>query len=124
MTYRVSTITLLVAWLLQASLRAEVVMPAVFSDHMVLQAGMAAPVFGKASPGEQVAVELNGQRKTATADREGKWLVRLDPIKAGGPFELKITGANTLTIRDVLVGEVWLASGQSNMRFPLNKASD
>ncbi len=103
---------------------ADVALPPAFSDHMVLQAGMAAPVFGKAAPGEQVTLELNGQKKTATADKDGKWLVKLEPLQAGGPFELKVTAANTLTIKDVLVGEVWLASGQSNMRFPLNKTSD
>ncbi len=123
MTFRFP-LTILSALLLTATVRAAVVLPAVFSDHLVLQADQAAPVFGKADPGEQVTVAINGQRKTVTADKEGKWLVRLDPLKAGGPFELQISGTNTRTIKDVLVGEVWLASGQSNMRFPLNKASD
>jgi len=103
--------------------RADVALPEVISDHMVLQADMAAPIFGTAAAGESVIVEFNGQKKTATADKDGKWLVKLDPLKPGGPFELKVSGKNALTVKDVLVGEVWLASGQSNMRFPLSNAT-
>lgn len=102
----------------------EVALPAVFSDHMILQADMAAPVFGTAAVGDQVSIEINGQKKTATAGADGKWLAKLDPQKAGGPFELKVSGKNTLIVKDVLVGEVWLASGQSNMRFPLSRVTD
>lgn len=104
--------------------QAEVTFPAVFSDHMVLQADMPAPVFGSAAPGEPITVEFAGQKKTGAADKDGKWLVRLDPVKLGGPFELRVSGTNTRVVKDVLVGEVWLASGQSNMRFPLSQASD
>jgi sialate O-acetylesterase len=103
---------------------AAVTLPAVFSDHMVLQADLPVPVFGTAEPGERVTVELAGQSKTATTELDGKWLVRLRPLKAGGPFELKVSGTNAVRVKDVLVGEVWLASGQSNMKFPLSKASD
>lgn len=103
---------------------ADVTLPEVISDHMVLQAELAAPIFGSAAPGEPVTVEFNGQKKTATADKDGKWLVKLDPLKPGGPFELKVSGKNALTVKNVLVGEVWLASGQSNMRFPLSNATD
>jgi sialate O-acetylesterase len=102
---------------------ADVALPEVISDHMVLQAEMAAPIFGTAAPGESVTVEFNGRKKTATADKDGKWLVKFDPLKPGGPFELKVSGKNALTVKDVLVGEVWLASGQSNMRFPLSNAT-
>ncbi len=113
-----------VAVALAPAARADVTLPAVFSDHMVLQAGMAAPVFGTAAPGEAVVVAINGQKKTATAGKDGKWLAKLDPLRAGGPFELKVSGKNTLFVKDVLAGEVWLASGQSNMRFPLSRATD
>jgi sialate O-acetylesterase len=102
---------------------ADVKLPGVFSDHMVLQADLAAPVFGKAAPEEAVTVEIGDQKKTVTADKDGNWIVKLDPLKAGGPFALKISGKNTITIKDVLVGEVWIASGQSNMRFPLNRTT-
>ena len=107
-----------------AGVFADVTLPAIISDHMVVQADMAAPIFGTAAPGEQVTVEINGQKKTGAADKDGKWLIKLDPQKAGGPFELKIAGKNSIAIKDVMVGEVWLASGQSNMRFPLNKTTD
>jgi sialate O-acetylesterase len=99
---------------------ADVKLPAVISDGMILQAGMAAPIFGTAGPNEKVTVSFNGQTKTATAGTDGKWSVKLDAMTAGGPFELKV---NTLTIKDVLVGEVWIASGQSNMHFPLDKST-
>lgn len=104
--------------------RAEVTLPSAFSDHMVVQADQAVPIFGSAAPGETVTVEVAGQSKTAVTGDDGKWLLRLDPLKSGGPFELHVKGKNALTIKDVLVGEVWLAAGQSNMRFPLAQATD
>jgi sialate O-acetylesterase len=101
---------------------AEVKMPAMFADHMVLQRDMAVPIWGTAAPGEKVTVELAGQKKTATADAAGKWMVKLDPLKAGDkPLEMKV---GSLVIKDVLVGEVWLASGQSNMGSPVSSLSD
>ena len=93
-----------------------------FSDHMVLQAGMSVPVWGAASPGEQVVVTLNGQQQRATAGGDGKWTIRLTGLQSGGPFEMTIAGTNTITVKDVLVGEVWLGSGQSNMAFTVSKA--
>jgi sialate O-acetylesterase len=104
--------------------RADVKLPGVFSDHMVLQADLTIPVFGAAAPGEEVTVELGEQKKTTTADKDGKWLLRLGPTKPGGPFEMKIAGSNTLVLKDVLVGEVWVAGGQSNMRYPLAQATN
>lgn len=109
--------------LIDRSTRADVTVPAVFSDHMVLQSGVAVPVFGRAMPGEEVSVEINGQKKTTTAGKDGNWLLRLDPLPSGGPVELTISGKNTTTVKDILVGEVWLASGQSNMRFPLDRTT-
>ena len=103
---------------------ADVKLPSVFSDHMVLQAELAAPVFGTADPGEEVTVEFNGQKKSAIAGKDGRWLVRLEPLKVGGPFEMKIAGKNTLLLKDVLVGEVWAAAGQSNMRYSLGQATN
>jgi sialate O-acetylesterase len=106
------------------SSRADVQLPALFSDHMVLQRDMSAPVWGRAEPGEQVTVEIGGQTKTATADAEGKWSVRLDKLAASEPLTLKVSGKNTLTVNDVLVGEVWLGSGQSNMAMQVSRAKD
>jgi len=99
--------------------RAEVVLPPLFSDGLVLQAGSKAPVWGKADPGEKVTVTIAGQSRNAMADAQGKWRVDLENLEAGGPLGMTVAGKNTLTIRNVLVGEVWLASGQSNMEYPL-----
>jgi sialate O-acetylesterase len=100
--------------------RAEIRLPAVFADHLVLQRDLPVPVWGSAEAGEMVEVKFAGQKKTAKADASGKWRVSLDPLEASArPRELKI---GSRVIRDVLVGEVWLASGQSNMGFPLASA--
>lgn len=101
---------------------ADVSLAAPFSDHMVLQRSMAVPVWGTAGDGEEVTVTFRGQSKTATAGTDGKWSVKLDSTASGGPFTLiaAAKGKNTVTIADVMVGEVWLASGQSNMEFDMN----
>lgn len=101
------------------SATADVSLPSLFTDHMVLQQGMTVPVWGKADDGETVTVEFRGQKKTATA-QQGKWKVRLSSLKAGGPDTLVVTGKNRVEIQDVLVGEVWICSGQSNMEWPLS----
>ncbi|HCD32906.1 MAG TPA: hypothetical protein DER01_10910 [Phycisphaerales bacterium] len=104
---------------------AEVRMPAVFSDHMVLQRDQPIAVWGFADPSESVTVTLNKQTQTTTANRDGKWRVTFTAMKAGGPFEMTVKAQNTLNISDILIGEVWLCSGQSNMeqgiRFTLGK---
>ena len=103
---------------------AEVKPSNLFSDHMVLQSGIVVPVWGTADPAEKVSVSLNGQTKVAVADASGKWTVRLLKLKAGGPFEMTIAGSAgeaPIVVKDVLVGEVWLASGQSNMQFTVSK---
>ena len=97
--------------------KGEVTLPALFSDHMVLQGGAAAPVWGWSDPGEQVTVLIGQQKKTAVAGADGKWMVRLDKMPPGGPTTLTVQGKNILTIQDVLIGEVWCCSGQSNMYF-------
>ena len=99
-------------------------LPSIFSDHMVLQQGMPVPVWGSAGPGEQVTVAFAGQSKSVRADPSGKWQVTLDPLPVNAQSaELTVHGPDSsLTLADVLVGDVWLASGQSNMGFSL--ASD
>ncbi len=86
-----------------------------FSDHMVLQQGAEVPVWGTADPGERVTVAFGSQTRATTAGDDGKWLVRLSDLKAGGPSVLTVSGKETRTVEDVYVGEVWLCSGQSNM---------
>ncbi|MDB6110169.1 MAG: sialic acid-specific 9-O-acetylesterase [Pedosphaera sp.] len=89
-----------------------------FTDNAVIQQAQRVPIWGTASEGEKVTVELAGQKATTTA-KQGRWLVHLDDLKAGGPFTLTITGDNTIKVNNVLVGDVWLCSGQSNMEFGL-----
>jgi len=90
--------------------------PQIFADGMVLQREMSVPIFGNADPAEEVTVTFNGQVKITTADTNGRWRVDLDAMPAGGPYTLTAAGsANTVVVNDVMVGEVWVASGQSNM---------
>ncbi|MBF9252697.1 sialate O-acetylesterase [Pontibacter sp. 172403-2] len=95
----------------------------VFADHMVLQQKMPVPVQGIANAGDEVTVVFGEEKQKATAGTDGKWKVILPPQKAGGPYELEVATADTsINIHDILVGEVWLCSGQSNMAFPLRDA--
>ena len=109
---------------LSAAARADVRVPSVIGDNMVLQQGRKVRVWGWAEPGERVTVTFRGGGATATADARGRWEVFTGPHKAGGPFELTVAGRNTLTFRNVLVGEVWVCSGQSNMEWSLANAQD
>lgn len=94
-----------------------------FCDNMVLQRGMKVPVWGTAAPGEKVAVSLNGQKLTTKAGSDGKWMVSFEPMKAGGPYKMLIVGTNMVLCENVMIGEVWVCSGQSNMWWTV-KASN
>ena len=110
-------------WILCAGLARATIKPhPMFSDGAVLQQGINLPVWGTAGDGEQVTVEFQGQ-KVQTVAKGGQWLVKLKPLKPGGPFTLTLSGVNTVTVTNLLVGEVWICSGQSNMEFPLAGAS-
>lgn len=114
-----------VFFLSAAPVFAELKLARIFSDHAVLQRQKPVPVWGWANANEKVSVELAAQTKTATADANGKWSVVFAPLEAGGPFELKVAaGAESLTVADVLVGEVWLCSGQSNMEWTVKQADN
>ena len=102
--------------------QAEVKPAALFSDNAVLQQGMDLPIWGTAREGEVVTVECRGQ-KVSTAAKAGKWLVKLNPLKAGAPFTVVIKGENRITLTNVMAGEVWLCSGQSNMERQLGPRS-
>jgi sialate O-acetylesterase len=107
---------------------ADVRLPSVIGDNMVLQQAMETPIWGWADPCEQITVGASwgsGQWKwEATADKDGKWMVKIQPGKPGGPYEMTIEGKNTIKLNNVLIGEVWVCSGQSNMEFGLNQASN
>lgn len=94
-------------------------MSGLFTDGAVLQRGMSVPIWGMAEDGEKVTVSIDNQQATATASG-GRWMVRLKPMKAGGPHTMTVAGENTIEIGNVVIGEVWLASGQSNMDLPLS----
>ena len=99
---------------------ANVSLPALFSSDMVLQRNMPVPVWGSASPAEAVTVTFGGQAKTTTASSTGSWKVKLDPMPASSsPRELRVAGTNSIALQNVVVGEVWLCSGQSNMELRL-----
>ncbi len=111
--------------LLASTALADVRLPAVFSDHMVLQRGKPLRFWGWADSGERVTVKLAGRREPTEADEDGRWSLELPPMKAGGPYVLTVkTRGNTIRIKDVLIGEVWVCSGQSNMEWPVSGASD
>jgi len=100
---------------------ADVRLPAVFTDNAVLQRDIPVPVWGWADEGEQVTVKVGDQTKTATPEaKTGKWTVKLDPLPVGGPLTLTVSGKNTITLKNVLVGEVWICSGQSNMQMSVS----
>lgn len=106
------------------TLRADVRFAALFSEHAVLQQEADVPVWGWAEPGEAVAVSIADQTRTAKADEQGRWMVRFAKLTSGGPLTLTAKGKNTVAVGDVLVGEVWLGSGQSNMAMPVQGAND
>ena len=105
------------AALFAAPVRGEIKLPKLFSDHMVLQRETEANLWGWAAPGEEVKIALGDSTATAKADDSGKWKAKLKTPAAGGPFELSFKGSNEITLKDVYVGEVWIASGQSNMEW-------
>ncbi len=105
--------------------RADVKMPAIFSEHMVLQRTASVPVWGWADPREEIVVSLGSQKATATADQDGRWTATLNLTELpAGPFEMIVNGKNEIKISDVVIGEVWLASGQSNMEWSLKNTID
>lgn len=107
------------------SLSADVKLPSIFGDHMVLQQDTALPVWGTADSGEKVTVTLGNETGSAVAGADGKWMVKLAPLPEGStPLTMTVTGKNSLKFDDVLVGDVWVCSGQSNMEFALGAAHD
>lgn len=102
--------------------QAKLELPALFSDHMVLQKNAALPIWGWAAPGQKITVKIQDQEKSATANASGKWQLTLDKMDAPGPHVMHVHGEQKITIQDVLVGEVWLGSGQSNMAWTVSRS--
>lgn len=118
------SMALLVVLLVAPAARADVKLPALFSDNAVLQVGQELPFWGNAEPGEKVTVTVGDQTGNATADKDGKWSLRIKAISTPGPVEVKIEGKNTITLKNVLIGEVWVASGQSNMEWEVRRSNN
>lgn len=114
----------LVALILGSQASADVRLPKLFSDHMVIQQGQPTVVWGWAEAGEKVSVKFAEATADATADSNGKWMVKLAAPSAGGPHELTVAGKNTIKLTDVLVGEVWICSGQSNMEWTVQMSQN
>ena len=120
-----SRLMLFVFLLTSSLLHANVTLPDIIGDSMVLQRGRAMPVWGKADPGEVVRVRFGNETKKTTADKDGRWRVNLDALHANStPATMIISGKNNIELKNILVGEVWLVSGQSNMQFTLAESKD
>lgn len=112
---------LVFAFLFSIYSNATIRLPKIFADDMVFQRDKLIPVWGWADANEKIEIRFNKQLKTTKADKNGKWMVRLNAENAGGPFELSVKGKNKLVLKNVLVGEVWICSGQSNMAFTVSE---
>ncbi len=121
-----SVVALAVVLALAGVLSADVRLPSIISDNMVLQQGDAVPIWGWADPYERITIKF-GYSSIAwggEADANGNWMIKIDTGKAGGPYEMTVSGKNPITIKNILVGEVWVCSGQSNMEFTLKQAKN
>jgi sialate O-acetylesterase len=116
--------TLLSIGAIVSAARADIRLPAVVGDHMVLQRDLPLPIWGWADPGEEVSVTFGDAKATAKADASGKWRVTLPAMKTGKALEMTLTGKNTIKLVDILIGEVWLGSGQSNMQWSVQQSTN
>jgi len=103
---------------------ADVSLPSIIGENMVLQQGKPIPIWGWADAGEKVTVKIDRRKETTTADRNGRWKVVLNEMKAGGPYTMTISGNNQVELYNVLVGEVWVCSGQSNMQMSVQSSQN
>jgi len=119
---------LCVTFIFQSMCYAQITLPKVFGDNMVLQRNIKIPVWGNATPGVLIIAELGSVRTTAIADKVGKWKVRFPKFEAGGPYTLKVYQSeksdSRIELRNILIGDVWLASGQSNIEWQVQQAQD
>ncbi|HLP38159.1 sialate O-acetylesterase [Lacibacter sp.] len=123
-----SGIVLLITFFFQSLSYAQIILPKVFGDSMVLQRDVAIPVWGNAVPGTSIVAQLGKIRAATKADSKGKWMIRFPKFKAGGPYTLKISESgkanSSIELKGILIGDVWLASGQSNMEWQVQQSKD
>jgi sialate O-acetylesterase len=103
---------------------ADITLPPLISDNMVLEQRTRPTIWGRADPGESITVKLGEDTAQTVADKEGTWSVKLDGLKAGGPYEMNVSGKNAITVHNIAIGEVWLCAGESNMEYPVVAARD
>jgi len=115
---------LIMSCFLVTSLSAEVKLPKLIGDGMVLQRDANVKIWGWATQGEEITIHFIDSTYKTTANKNGEWEVKLSNLKAGGPYAMQIKANNSLTINDILVGDVWVCSGQSNMGFSLGSVSN
>ncbi|WP_278022552.1 sialate O-acetylesterase [Flavobacterium ginsengisoli] len=118
-----SKITLL-AVLLSFAINAQIKLPRLISDGMILQRDTKVNIWGWASPNEKVELEFNRKTYKATTAQDGKWTIQIPSQKAGGPYEMTLKASNTIVLKNILFGDVWLCSGQSNMELPMDRLKD
>ena len=116
--------TLLLLFFIASGLSAQVKLPLLFSNNMVLQQGIEIPVWGWASPGEKITVTIDKTVASAKTTKDGKWSLKFPAMEYGGPHKMTVTGKNTVTFENIMIGEVWVCSGQSNMEFHLITAKN
>ena len=112
-----STLAALISINLLSSLRADTKIPSILGSHMVLQRNAPITLWGWDDSGQKVTVSLGNDSASVTTNEQGQWKVELKPLKAGGPYKIEIQGSSSITLEDILIGEVWLCSGQSNMEW-------
>ncbi len=104
--------------------RAEITLPYIFSSNMILQRDMEIPVWGWASPGERITVILGDNQQKTRAGKDGRWSLSLPAMQAGGPYEMTVEGSNAITYSNIMIGDVWICSGQSNMEWPVSRVNN
>jgi sialate O-acetylesterase len=120
-----SAIFMLLSFAIATNAYAKVTLPKIFTDNMVVQRDKPVKVWGWAEKGENLTIAFNGQSVKIKADKSGQWIAKLNPMKFGGPFEMKITGkSNVITLKNILIGDVWVCSGQSNMEWIIKNTNN
>lgn len=122
--YKMRQKTLLLAFLITFSINAQIKLPRLISDGMILQRDTKTNIWGWASPNENIELDFKGKKYKTTTSEEGKWSIQLPSQKAGGPFEMTLKASNTIILKNILFGDVWLCSGQSNMELPMDRLKD
>lgn len=117
-------IIIVITLFLSVSANCQIKLPRLISDGMILQRDTKVKIWGWASPNEKISLEFNQKKYKTTATADGKWMIVLAPQKAGGPYQMTLKGNNTILLKDILFGDVWLCSGQSNMELPLARLKD